>query len=141
MKIKYLFGLVLLGLVFTGCVNESETTEDTAEITLPPDVPEHLTGCVYSGTWNTDWGTMKLEQDGSKVTGNYTHDSGKLNGTVVDGVFVGKWSEYPSYSEPNDGGDAVFYFTEDCNSFSGIWEYGVHTSGEWTGTWVGTKIS
>ena len=116
-------------------------SEDTTAGTLPPDVPEHLTSCVYSGTWDTDWGTMTLVQDGLEVTGTYTHDSGKINGIIVDGVFMGKWSEDPSYSEPNDAGDAVFYFTENCNSFSGIWNYGVYTSGEWSGTWVGTKVS
>ena len=62
-------------------------------------------------------------------------------GTLVNGVFVGKWSEYPSYSEPGDAGDAVFYFTNDCNSFSGPWQYGVHTTGAWSGGWVGSKAS
>jgi len=82
---------------------------------------------------------MQLAQDGTKVTGTYTHDSGKVAGTLVDGVYVGKWSEYPSYAEPGDAGDMVFYFTKDCNSFSGTWHYGTHTSGAWSGTWVGTK--
>ncbi len=84
---------------------------------------------------------MALKQEGSKVTGTYTWDSGKLTGTLVDGVFVGKWSESPSYSEPGDGGDTVFYFTKDCNSFTGNWQYGVHTTGGWSGTWVGTKTA
>ena len=75
------------------------------------------------------------------MTGNYTWDAGRLVGTLTDGVFVGKWSESPSYSEPNDGGDAVFYFTQDCNSFTGNWQYGVHTSGGWSGSWVGSKAS
>ena len=109
---------------------------------LPSDVPAHLSSCSYTGEWSTDWGTMELEQEGSKVTGTYTHDSGKLEGTLVDGVYVGKWSEYPSYSEPGDGGDMVFYFTKDCSSFSGTWQYGVHPDGAgWSGTWVGTKSS
>ena len=108
---------------------------------LPAGIPAHLTNCQYSGSWNTDWGTMQLSQDGSKVTGTYTHDSGKLLGTLVDGVYVGKWSEYPSYSEPGDAGDMVFYFTKDCNGFTGNWQYGVHTTGGWSGTWVGTKAA
>ena len=106
---------------------------------LPADVPAHLSSCTYSGNWNTDWGAMVLKQEGSKVTGTYTHDSGKLSGTLVDGVFVGKWSEYPSYSEPRDAGDTIFYFAKDCNGFTGTWHYGVHTSGAWSGGWVGTK--
>lgn len=109
---------------------------------LPSGVPAHLSNCDYSGKWTTDWGTMELEQEGTAVTGTYTHDSGKVSGTLVDGVYVGKWSEYPSYSEPGDGGDLVFYFTKDCNGFSGTWQYGVHPDGAgWSGTWVGTKSS
>jgi len=141
---KLIFAMLFVGILLFGCINTTQDTTDVepaATAELPPDVPEHLTGCVYSGTWDTDWGTMTLVQDGSKVNGTYTHDSGKLDGTIVDGVFVGKWSEYPSYSEPDDAGDAVFYFTEDCNSFSGTWHYGTHTSGAWSGTWVGTKVS
>jgi hypothetical protein len=119
----------------------SGTVADAAAPALPSGVPVHLSNCNYAGTWSTDWGTMALAQDGSKVTGTYTHDSGKVAGTLVDGVYVGKWSEYPSYSEPGDAGDMVFYFTDDCGSFSGTWHYGVHTSGGWSGTWVGTKAS
>lgn len=106
---------------------------------LPAGVPTHLSSCNYAGNWDTDWGTMQLKQSGSIVEGTYTWDSGKIRGTITDGVFVGKWSESPSYSEPNDGGDAIFYFTSDCNSFTGKWHYGVHASGDWSGGWVGKK--
>jgi hypothetical protein len=69
-------------------------------------------------------------------------DAGRLNGTLVDGVYVGKWSESPSYSEPGDGGDMVFYFASNCTSFTGTWQYGVHKEGDgWSGTWVGSKTS
>jgi hypothetical protein len=113
----------------------------TADTVLPAGTPVHLSNCVYSGKWNTDWGAMVLAQDGTKVTGTYEHDAGKLAGTLVDGVFVGKWTESPTYSEPGDGGDTVFYFTKDCNGFTGTWHYGVHTSGAWSGGWVGTKVA
>ncbi len=124
----------------TGAVRLYGTAQASAAPALPEDVPTHLNSCQYSGSWSTDWGAMALNQDDSKVTGSYTWDSGKLAGTLVDGVFVGKWSESPSYSEPRDGGDAIFYFTKDCSSFTGNWHYGVHPSGTgWSGTWVGTK--
>jgi hypothetical protein len=119
----------------------SDSTDLSTAPVLPSDVPAHLSTCIYTGTWNTDWGTMVLAQEGTKVTGTYTHDSGKVSGTLVDGVYVGKWSESPSYGEPGDAGDMVFYFTKDCNGFSGTWHYGAHTSGAWSGTWVGTKVS
>ena len=118
-----------------------EEAAGAASGTVPEGTPKHLSNCAYSGSWSTDWGTMVLTQSGSTVTGTYEHDSGKLVGTLTDGVFVGKWSESPSYSEPNDAGDEVFYFTNDCNSFTGTWQYGVHTTGAWSGTWVGSKVS
>ncbi len=103
-------------------------------------LPVHLTNCDYTGTWNTDWGTMQLSQSGNHVKGNYTYDSGRLDGTINDGVFVGKWSESPTYSEPDDAGDAEFYFTKDCSAFTGNWRYGTGSAGApWDGTWFGTK--
>jgi hypothetical protein len=109
---------------------------------VPSDVPAHISSCNYAGKWETDWGTMVLAQQGNKVTGNYTWDSGKVSGTIVDGVFVGTWSEAPSYAPDKDAGDLVFYFTKDCNSFSGNWNYGTHKPGtSWSGTWVGKKVS
>jgi hypothetical protein len=119
----------------------SDDVNQALPAALPAGVPAHLSSCSYSGNWNTDWGAMVLQQDGAKVTGTYTHDAGKIAGTLVDGVFVGKWTESPTYSEPGDGGDTVFYFTKDCNGFTGSWHYGVHTSGGWSGGWVGTKVS
>ncbi|MCX8175553.1 MAG: hypothetical protein N3E51_05100 [Candidatus Micrarchaeota archaeon] len=107
---------------------------------LPSGIPEHLKGCDYSGTWETDWGTMVLKMDGNRVGGTYTHDSGRIEGEIVDGVFVGTWSEAPSYSPTRDAGDAVFYFTKDCNSFTGNWHYGKHQAGStWSGSWWGKK--
>ena len=103
-------------------------------------VPAHLAACPYGGIWSSDWGAMNLTQTGSTVTGTYEHDSGRLNGTVTDGVFTGTWSESPSYSGLNDAGDAVLYFTDGCNSFSGTWNYGQHAPGAaWSGIWVGAK--
>lgn len=128
----------------TGAVRlygKAPASSPAGSVAVPAGVPAHLSGCIYTGSWSTDWGAMELLQEGSKVTGTYTHDSGKVSGTLADGVFVGKWSEYPSYSEPGDAGDMVFYFTKDCSSFSGTWHYGVHTTGGWSGTWVGTKVS
>ena len=106
------------------------------------NAPPALASCTYSGNWNTDWGTMTLVQTGSTVSGNYTWDSGRISGTVSNGKFIGKWSESPTYSEPDDAGDAEFEFTTDCNSFTGNWRYGTGGAGAaWSGTWVGTKVS
>lgn len=91
--------------------------------------------CSYSGTWSTNWGPMTLTQVGNSVTGTYEHDSGRINGTVSGGVFRGKWSEAPSYQEPDDAGDEEFNLSSDCNELTGHWGYGsTGNMSEWNGT-------
>lgn len=91
---------------------------------------------AWVGKWNTDWGTMTLNQTGNDVTGNYEYDSGKISGTVSGNILKGTWSEYPTYNPPRDAGDIEF--TLDGDSFTGKWRYG--SSGDWSGQWVGKKI-
>ena len=93
----------------------------------------------FESTWQTNWGEMKLKQEGLKVTGTYTHDSGKIDAVVSGNSLVGKWSESPSYKEPGDAGDVELKMSEDGKSFSGSWRYG--SSGDWSGGWTGTRTS
>lgn len=97
------------------------------------------TKCSFDGKWDTNWGEMSLDVSGDKVTGTYTYDSGKITGKITGNVLVGKWSESPSYAEPNDAGDIEFLLSDDCKSFSGNWRYG--SEGSWSGGWTGTEIS
>ena len=95
--------------------------------------------CDWTGAWDTDWGRMELQQNGNKVNGTYPYDQGRIQGTVSGRNLTGTWSEYPSYSPPGDAGDMVFIISEDCSSFDGMWRYG--TSGGWSGSWTGARIS
>lgn len=95
--------------------------------------------CDWTGAWETDWGRMELQQNGNKVNGTYTHDQGRIQGTVSGRNLTGTWSEYPSYSPPGDAGDIVFIISADCSSFDGKWRYG--TSGGWSGSWTGARKS
>lgn len=91
--------------------------------------------CLWTGTWSTDYGPMSLTQNGSEVTGTYTHDSGRINGTVTGAVLAGRWSEAPSYAEPYDAGRLSFTMAADFNSFAGLWSYGTAApSSGWNGT-------
>jgi hypothetical protein len=81
---------------------------------------------------------MHLFQSGSSLSGNYSWDDGKLEGSLSGSNFKGKWTEAPSYSEPRDAGDVEFIFSEDCASFSGKWRYG--SNGTWSEDWSGTKL-
>ena len=57
--------------------------------------------CTWGGMWDTNWGPMRLQQVGDRVTGNYTHDQGRITANVVGNKLIGTWSEYPTYSPPN----------------------------------------
>jgi LCCL domain len=50
---------------------------------------------TWTGAWEREWGLMKLTRVGSKVTGTYPHDSGRLSGTVSGSKFKGRWDEAP----------------------------------------------
>jgi len=90
----------------------------------------------WAGDWDSNWGKMVITQNGSTVTGTYTHDSGKIAGTVSGNVMTGTWSEAPSYNPPGDAGDMELTMAADGKSFTGKWRYG--SEGSW-GNWEGGK--
>lgn len=95
---------------------------------------EDLGTYSWTGEWETSWGDMTLNQNGTKVTGTYTFDSGKIEGTVSGNVLTGTWSESPSYAPPRDAGEVEFVMSTDGKSFTGKWRYG--SEGNW-GNWEG----
>lgn len=96
--------------------------------------------CDCSGKWRTNWGEMELKQSGSSVSGSYTHDQGRIKGTMTGNTLNGWWSEYPTYKEPSDAGLFYFNFADDCNSFRGRWKYG--SKEDWhTDEWFAERIS
>ncbi|MDD5044221.1 MAG: hypothetical protein PHH69_02140 [Candidatus Omnitrophica bacterium] len=110
----------------------------------PPLAGDRLTfkgsPCDPTGKWQTNWGKMKLTQAGGKVTGEYSHDSGKIEGTISRNSFSGRWSESPTYQEPKDAGLVELTFAPDCNSFTGRWRYGAN--GNWyENNWTGERIN
>ena len=92
----------------------------------------------WTGSYDTEWGTMTLVQNGDKVTGTYIHDDGKVVGTVSGNTLTGTWSESPSYNPPDDAGDFVLTLSADGKTITGNWRYGSNT-GTWDGTWEGTR--
>ena len=86
----------------------------------------------FSGTWETTYGTLFLQQDNSDVTGYY--DMGgycSVEGTVNSSgrlVFI--------YVEPNAAGEGWFELTDDAMAFTGEWR--PDGGGEWFG-WEGFR--
>jgi hypothetical protein len=93
---------------------------------------------TYQGVWKTKYGLLKLKETGNRVEGSYQLNKGKIIGAVKDKILTGKWSEKPSYSEPNDAGDVEFRLTKSGKSLNGRWKYG--SSGDWKFDWQGKLI-
>ncbi len=92
----------------------------------------------WTGTYETNYETLSLVQNGSKVTGQYPEwDNGKIEGDVIDGIIYGYWLESPSYAPPADAGQIVFVMNEDGKGFTGWWRYG--NSGTWALWSTGTR--
>ena len=104
-----------------------------------PDTSTYQSQGPWTGTWQSEqWGTMELVQDGSKVTGTYTWDEGKIEGMANGNMLTGTWSESPGYQPPDDAGDFKFALSDDGNSFTGEWRYG--STGDWQGSWNGKRL-
>jgi len=112
----------------------NETLSNQASFTL--NCGSAQTG-GWAGTWDSNWGTLVLTQTGDSLSGTYTWDNGQIDGQISGNSFWGIWSEAPSYSPPDDAGEVQWTLSADGNSFTGQWRYGL--SGDWDGTWSGTK--
>lgn len=90
----------------------------------------------FAGRWSSNWGVMTLQVSGVTVTGEYTHDKGRIEATLgADGkTMAGTWSEAPDYRPPGNAGKVTLELSSDGNSLQGRWGYGDSLSGNWTGT-------
>ncbi len=94
-----------------------------------------------AGTFESEWGTLILSQNGNIVKGTYSYDEGSLEGTLEGLILKGKWFEKPTMTPPNDAGIFEFTFSEDASTFTGKWKYGFEAGENFDGNWSGTRIS
>lgn len=82
-----------------------------------------------SGSYNTDFNEMTIAQNGSKVTGTYKHQNGRVEGTLSGHSLTGFWFQ------SNGKGKLIFEFNADFTAFTGKWSYNDATpSSKWNGT-------
>ncbi len=76
-----------------------------------------LSASSFTGTWETTYGDMVLEQSGSSVTGWYNY------GTVssIEGTVTGNGKLIFTYDEGNASGSGWFQLSESGSSFTGQW--------------------
>lgn len=84
----------------------------------------------WAGGWASDFGRMRLQQSGGRVTGSYDYKGGRLDGTVQGGVLSGRWTQ------TNGSGRFEFRLGADGKSFSGRWGRGETLDG---GAWNGRR--
>lgn len=79
-----------------------------------------------AGVYETDFGKLTVQQNGSKVTGTYTHAEGRIEGTINGNTLSGWWYQN------NGKGKLQFNFTS--SGFSGKWSYNNdNPSSQWNG--------
>jgi uncharacterized cupin superfamily protein len=88
-----------------------------------------VTSSAFKRSYNTEYGDMTLNFNGDNVTGNYTHQNGKLRGSLDGNVLTGTWTQ------SNGSGSFIFTFGEGFNSFDGQWNY--KGEGSMRGGWNG----
>lgn len=90
---------------------------------------------IWAGTWETNWGTMKLTQQDNEVTGRYDLNdndnsyNGVIKGVVDGNTLRGTWSD--DLAE----GEFQFELMPNKRSFEGY-----YTTDSVKNKWVGTKI-
>jgi hypothetical protein len=99
----------------------------------------------FAGHWtSTEWGEHYIVVEGTTMKIIYTHDDGRVVGTLSGSAFTGWWTETPSREGPRDAGEVEFTIRRDgdTRTVDGIWKYGdTGTVREnWDLTWVGDEI-
>jgi hypothetical protein len=93
--------------------------------------------CDLTGSWDTNWGEMKLQQVDKDIIGKYAADNGLIKGNLEGNKLKGTWSEISEKTGERDKvGDFEFFISHDCTIFRGNWRYG--SSGKWEGDWSGS---
>lgn len=87
----------------------------------------------FAGLWDTSYGRMRLNQNGSKVTGSYSLAPGsKVEGTIADRKLAVNYEE-PSLAK----GVAEFTLSADGQAFTGRWHA---TGNEHWKPWTGRRV-
>ncbi len=87
---------------------------------------------VVHGIYSTNYGLMRLVQDGSLVIGCYDGDHGTLSGRTDGRVLkFWWWEDGPSM------GNAFMVLSSDGNSLNGVW----YEKGQVKGVWYGSRVT
>lgn len=104
-------------------------------VKLRPTYVIALKQANFSGYWQTTYGQMRLEQTGTRVTGNYSTNNGLIRGTVVGTELRFTWEE----QDNGTGGGGVLQLSDDGMEFAGPW-YNNSNPEMQAGVWTGKRL-
>lgn len=86
----------------------------------------------FAGLWRTQFGRVRLVQDGKKINGCYDY----TGGATISGTVEGKKLTF-TYKEPETEGEGWFELAADGKSFTGKWR--PKGASKWQ-TWNGSRV-
>jgi hypothetical protein len=88
-----------------------------------------------SGTYQTDFNDLTIQQSGNQITGSYSFLNGRIEGTLEGHTLTGWW--YQS----NGKGRLLFEFNYDFSGFVGKWNYNeAAPSSKWNGSRIASQV-
>jgi len=99
----------------------------------------------FAGHWTSpQWGEHYIIVENGVMKIIYTHDDGRVVGTLDGTTFSGWWTEVPSRQPTRDAGDVTFRLTGSgaTRTIDGTWRYGAEGSlrENWDLTWVDDHV-
>jgi hypothetical protein len=135
-------------LIFTtGCGGSGDGTEYVADtgdadasaaaFASPAANQPPVTAKEVTGHWvSSDFGDAYVQVEGAEVRVVYTHDGGRMTGSLRGLTFVGWWSETPSRRPSDDAGEVELTFVRSGGKLTaqGWWRPGTDSEfeAEWT---------
>lgn len=104
------------------------TRNGPAPSQFPPTASGSSVFGMVAGIYDTDFGELTIQQNGSEVSGKYTHADGRIEGTLNGNTLTGRWYQN------NGKGRFIFIFDPAYTSFAGKWSYeDAEPSSPWNG--------
>jgi len=118
----------------------NEVVKNTEDGKREPSKQEKNYVLGFAGKWNSTYGVMELRVEGLRVSGNYTHDKGRIEALLsTDGkTMKGTWAESPSYQGSRDAGKMYFKLSPNGQKIDGLWSYGEAVPDR---GWIATRIN
>jgi len=96
---------------------------------------QFLHGKQVTGKYETNFGELTLIHMDSKVTGTYSHENGRVEGSIIGTTMTGWWYQN------NGKGRFIFKFASDFSSFDGLYGYDdAEPSTSWDGKRIGEIV-